>query len=455
LVGEGSAPIGPYSAFQKPSRKLDHSPIALYLARMVLALKARYVFSAASAPIADGMVAIDGEYIKAVGKDLAADAVEELGNVAILPGLVNAHTHLEFSDLARPFGAPGIGFADWIRLVQDYRQNTRPNTIAALQSGLHECTRFGVTAIGEIAQPEGLEALNKYDSLEGTAFLELIAPTADRVPAAVDLAVRCVKRTETEPDLRILNPEPRTLAPEPSHWQIGLSPHAPYSVHSDLLGKIIELSVRSRIPLAMHMAESREELQLLAETNGPLKELLVDLHAYEQGDRAEVSRPLDYLQMLAVAASAMVVHGNYLTRDEIGLLADHAESMAVSYCPRSHEFFGHDRYPLEQMLSADATVCLGTDSRASAPDLDLLAEIRHVARHYPQVGPLHVLQLGTLNGAKALGRSATIGTLEPGKYANLAIVPLPRRKRDGPYQLLFNADEPAVATWFRGKKVFG
>ena len=107
------------------------------------------------------------------------------------------------------------------------------------------------------------------------------------------------------------------------------------------------------------------------------------------------------------------------------------------------------------MLTAGVTVCLGTDSRASSPDLDLLAEIRHVRQHYPELSPGMVLQLGTLHGAKALGRDGEIGSLETGKYANLAIVPLPNRKSTGPYDLLFDSDKPVAATWFRGKRVFG
>jgi len=205
----------------------------------------------------------------------------------------------------------------------------------------------------------------------------------------------------------------------------------------------------------MQLAESPAEIQWLQDGNGPLKDLLKDLGVYDPAAAPQGSRPLDYLQMLAVAGRVLIIHGNYLSHDEIGLLADHAESMAVVYCPRTHQYFGHDRYPLERMLTAGVTVCLGTDSRASSPDLDLLAEIRHVARHFPELSPRVVLQLGTLQGAKALGRDREIGTLEPGKYANLAIVPLPDRESADPYELLFDSDKPVAATWFRGKRVCG
>jgi cytosine/adenosine deaminase-related metal-dependent hydrolase len=409
---------------------------------MVHALKARYVFPVSSDPIASGMVGIQGECIVAVGQHIAADTVEDLGNVAILPGLVNAHTHLEFSNLTNPLGEPGINFADWIRRIIEYRRQTAGRNLRAVENGLQECTRYGVTTIGEIVQPDLSMPLMENQKAEGTAFLELIAPTADRVADAWKCAlcaVGCVKRTE-----------------ELSHgWQIGLSPHAPYTIHPDLMQKIVALSVHRQIPLAMHLAESREEIQWLEEKNGPIKDLMIDLGVYDPAAASTCSRPLDYLEMLAVASRVLIIHGNYLSRDEIGLLADHNDSMAVVFCPRTHDYFGHDRYPLEQMLTAGVTVCLGTDSCASSPNLDLLAEIRRLAQQYPRLSPQIILQLGTLEGAKALCRDGEIGTLQAGKLANLAVVPLPHDEPDDPHELLFDSDMSVSATWFHGKRVFG
>jgi cytosine/adenosine deaminase-related metal-dependent hydrolase len=404
------------------------------------ALKARYVFPIAADPIAEGMVSIQGRRIAAVGKRIQTDTVENLGNAAILPGLVNAHTHLEFSDLAKPLGEPGMGFVDWIRLIRRESLEVRIQTV---KKGLNECVRCGVTTIGEIAQPDLPEPLTARHTADGTAYMEVIAPTAERIAGAMENAQKRINVAECAKHAK------------GTGWQIGLSPHAPYSVHQDLLQKIIELSVRRQVPLAMHLAETREELQLLADGHGPLKELLDDLGAYDPMAIGPNWRPLDYLQSLAVASRVLIIHGNYLSHDEIGLLSDHAETMAVVYCPRAHKYFGHDRYPLEKMLLAGATVCLGTDSRASSPDLDLLAEMRFVARHYPELDPQIILQLGTLQGAVALGREQEIGSLQEGKFANLAIVPLPDRETADPYELLFDSDNPVAATWFRGRRIYG
>ncbi len=426
----------------------------------VHALKARYVYPAAARPIKNGMVGIEGERIAAVGDHVAADTVEDLGNAAILPGLVNVHTHLEFSGLTKPLGKPGINFTDWIRLVDEYRSQIAGTDQNPIEKGLQESARCGVTTIGEIAQADWPGSSILHHAADGTAFFELLAPTEERVKDAWESVKRLLSNSE-DSGFRVQGsgfvfnsiPESQAADPKPLNWRFGLSPHAPYSVHERLLEKMIELSVRRQIPLAMHLAETREEILWMEECKGPIKDLLMDFGIDDPVTALQCTRPLDYLEMLAVASRVLIIHGNYLSRDEIGLLSDHAETMSAVYCPRTHEYFGHDRYPLERMLRAGVTVCLGTDSRASSPDLDLLAEIRHVARHYPELNPQTVLQLGTLQGAKALGRENEIGSLEPGKFANLAVVPLPDRKSAGPYELLFNSDKPAAATWFRGKKV--
>ncbi len=127
--------------------------------------------------------------------------------------------------------------------------------------------------------------------------------------------------------------------------------------------------------------------------------------------------------------SGMVVHGNYLDDEEIHFVGRQRGRMAVVYCPRTHAWFGLARYPLEKLLAAGANVGLGTNSRASSPDLSLLAEMREVARTFPALGRATILEMGTLGSARALGLDAQVGTLEPGKRANLAVHRLAQRRR--------------------------
>lgn len=380
-------------------------------------LAARYVFPVAGDPIADGAVVVDQGRIAAIGRGIRRGAFQDLGNVALLPGLINAHTHLELSGFARPLGEPGMRLVDWIRTLMAARR-TGGDPAVAVGQGLQESERHGVAALGEIAQPGWTAEPFSGRATQATVFLELIAPTTARRDAALDLARR---------HLDAWHPG--------CGWRAGLGPHAPYTVRRDVFDAVVRIASSQGAPLAFHLAESREELELLRSGTGPLHELLVDLEAWEPGGFEPPSRPLDYLRGLATAARSLVIHGNYLDPEEIEFLGRHAPRMAAVYCPRTHAWFGHAEYPLAKMLVQRVLVALGTDSRASSPDLDLLEEMREAARRHPAVPAETILRMGTLHGAIALGLDRELGTLEPGKSAQMAVVPLSERTAD-PYELL-------------------
>jgi cytosine/adenosine deaminase-related metal-dependent hydrolase len=372
-----------------------------------------------------------------------------LGNVAILPGLVNAHAHLDVSDLPAPLGEPNGGLAPWIRRVMDHRRQWPDAGSRSVALGLAESIRSGVTMLADIAQADWPIEAAADVPLSLTLFRELIAPMADRVPGAIELAeswFRCRPYERCFGNTRTHDTSP------PLQWggvlRRGLSPHAPYTVHPELLRAVVALSAAQRVPLAMHLAESPEELELLSSGTGPLRKLLEELGAWDGGLVRPGTRPLSYLRLLAAAHRALVIHGNYLDGEEIGFLAAHAERMAAVYCPRSHEWFGHRPYPLEKMLAAGAVVALGTDGRGSSPDLSLWAEMRAVARRHPGIPLGRVLEMGTISGAQALG-CEDVGSLAPGKQADLTIVPLPNHDAGGAYELLFESDGP-VASFHRG-----
>ena len=395
----------------------------------------RYLFPVSGKPLRDATITLAGPRIAALGDHCPGVPVRDLGNVAVLPGLVNAHTHLEFSDLAAPLGSPGESLPAWIRRVIAHRRTRAPGQPGGVSQGLMESTRNGTTAIGEIAtgpwpiaaEPKALVAV----------FRELIGLLPEQIgPQLAAAKVHLDEPWASHPDLRG-----------------GLSPHAPYSVHPDLVRGLVKLAGQSSAPLAMHLAESQEELELLAAGTGSFRELLDELQVWSPGAIPRDMRVLDYLRELTAAPRALVIHGNYLAPDEIDFLAAHYDRLSVVYCPRTHAWFGHERYPLAQMLSAGVRVALGTDSRASNPDLSLLEELRFVARHHPQVEPAAVLGLGTLAGARALGVDRDVGTLAAGKLANLTVVPLPEREAGDPHELLFDSSLPACQTWFRGRQL--
>ena len=401
-----------------------------------LALQARYLFPVDGPPVENGVLTISDERIVELGPR-AGSAACDLGNVAILPGLVNAHTHLEFSDLPAPLGQPGMAFTDWIRLVIASRHRA---TLAseAVSAGVRESLQAGTTALGEIATSAWSPALFACASLEAIVFLEAIALLPQHLEA------------------RLAEAEEHVSRPWSQQLQPGLSPHAPYTVHPQLLSALAQRSAAARVPVAFHLAESRDELQLLQSGSGRFVDLLEELGRWDPAAISPGSRPLDYLQQLSGAHRALVIHGNYLDAEEQQFLAGRP-SMSLVYCPRTHAYFGHDRYPLEKLLALGVQMSLGTDSRASNPDLSLWSEIRYLAEHFTGVSPAQILELGTICGACALGQDAHYGSLTPGKLANLAIIKLPDHKALDPYDLLFGGSvrggEPMAGTWFRGAKV--
>lgn len=419
---------------------------------MPLALTARYVFPVAGPPIERGVVTIEGERIVAVGRTAPQGAqVVQLddefnadGGVAILPGLVNAHTHLEFSYLKRPLGEPGMPLPDWIRAVIEHRREREANEghdnpllQSAIDAGAADCLATGTTTMADIfhsRRPHPRYKKLSADCLRFHEFLGLMQPDIDE-------------------QLKIAKYHLR--AGEALHLSdhIGLSPHAPYSTHRELVRSLCDMAKEHRLPVAMHLAESREELELLRRHEGPFRAMLEELGIWNADAIPRETGPFDYLHLLAEADPALVIHGNYLAEDEVDFIGEHAANMAVVYCPRTHAYFQHEPYPLHKMLAAGGNVALGTDSRASNPDLSLLAEMQHAAEHHGDVAPDKILRMGTINGARALGLDGDRGTLQEGKRADLAVVALPSGNPHHPYKFLFEPRCKAVATYVAGERV--
>lgn len=437
---------------------------------LTFAVRARWVIPIASPPIARGVVTIRDGRILGLGRD-AVDCpnanVVDLGDAALLPGLVNAHTHLEFSDLAAPLGTQGIGICDWIPLVVAERRRAGRDSEAAVRAGLRESARFGVTALGEIAQPDWSAAAIESLPLAVNVYLERIGSGPQRIHDLCAAAEQHMQRTPP-PDAR---------------WRPGVSPHAPYSVDRAIVDQLVErLGARlGNLPLAMHVAESREELELLATARGPMRDMLAAFGVWREGAFGGLN-PADFVRALVreprsdapadvagakprrTTAPALVVHGNYLDAESLDLLAASQRPVCVVYCPRTHAFFGHARYPLAELRRRGIAVAIGTDSRASNPDLSVLAELRFVVAEFPDVPAADVLRMGTLSGATALGRERECGSIEVGKAADLAAVRLDAdhlaansfdaAAEPTPHEQVLRSDGDVLATIAAGKAVY-
>jgi len=384
-----------------------------------IAVQARWLLPIDQPPVERGIVTIAAGKIVAVGENLSGRPPRDLGDVALLPGLVNAHTHLEFSLLDKPLGEPGMAFPKWIGKVVEYRRTQAKALMVetdgfqrfrrrAAERGLAELEAGATAAVGEVATPGWPRESFPVAGLHATIFLELLGLDATQQDSLLAMAKSFVT------DLQDMG---RRLRP-------GISPHAPYTVSPDLLRKVCELSAQERFPVAMHLAESLAELELIGSHSGPLVEQLQAMKSWHPGAIPRGIAPRNYLELLATAHRALVIHGNFLSDSDWQFLARHRDRMSVIYCPRTNAYFRHGRYPLAEMLAAGVRVAVGTDSLASNPDLSLLAELRHIVREHPAVPPEEILNLGTLAGAKALGLADRLGSIAPGKEASLVVAKL-------------------------------
>jgi cytosine/adenosine deaminase-related metal-dependent hydrolase len=387
-------------------------------------LTARYVFPVTAPPLPGGLVTVAGDRIAAVEAHGARAADVDLGDVAIIPGLVNAHTHLDLTG-ARGKAPPTPDFTRWLRQVIDYRvRQLRQKVEGDIRDGIAECLRFGTTLIGDIAHEGQSAELLVSAPLRSVVFRELIGLSAERAATA----------WEGFKWWRAAFPDSPTCKP-------GVSPHAPYSARECLF----VMAGLSGLPVATHLAEAEAETELLANHDGPFVPFLQGVNAWDpEGLVPDANR---IILVGVKARRALYAHCNYLPAD-----TPIPTRGTVVYCPRTHAAFGHPPHPFRDILARGVRVALGTDSLASNPDLDLLAEARFVHACHPDVPGPTLLRMATLSGAEALRFAGATGSLEPGKSADLAIVALPPNDAADPHELLFNSDRPVIATYFRGKR---
>lgn len=410
---------------------------------------ARWVFPVEGEPIADGLVEITDGRLTRVGPR-EGDIVDlDLGNAAILPGLVNAHTHLELETIpwTRPVPEPQVAWL-W-RVIASRRERPPEAARAAVEANIARSLASGTTTIADITT-NGLSWPALFRSpLRGTVFSELIGLRRERgLQTSRDAWEWLAEATRAAGSASSL---------EPGRMRLGLSPHAPYST----AGWLYQRAAESRLPLSTHLAEMPEEREFLATRRGPLRTFLEDLGAWDPEWQPLGDRPADYVRRGPLRQSDwLIAHGNYFTPEDflqfLPSAAGGGQRVAIAYCPRTHARFGHAPHPFRELLERGATVCLGTDSLGSTPTLSILDEMRFVSRQVaPDVGGRTLLLMATLLGAWALRRETEVGSLATGKAADLAIVGLPDREESDPHRLILDSDLPVAATMIGGRFVFG
>lgn len=368
---------------------------------MARILSADWVLPVSGPPIADGAVAIGGDgRIEAVGRAADLGRGERFEGCAIIPGFVNAHSHLEYATYAG-FG-DGLSFAPWIGLhVQRKGRLDLEAMTDVARLGAADCLRSGITTVGDASFSGAAAAACDELGLRAVVYLEVFGgpealatmfwPNRERVAGAFSDRVRP-----------------------------GVSPHAPYTVRVELYAACLDLG----LPVATHLSESADEAAYLRDGSGAwsaLSHLLVPPIG-TSGIRALAERGL--LDSRVLAAHCVTVDGQ-----EIALLAEN--DVAVAHCPRSNAMLGCGTAPLEALRAAGVRVSIATDSPASTPSFDMFEEMRaalYAARAREldpgALSPADALELATLGGARALRLEGETGSIEPGKQADLAIVEL-------------------------------
>jgi len=403
-------------------------------------LAARWVLPVVAPAIERGAVLLSGEgRIVAVGPDAAVprppDALaEEYADGILLPGLVNAHTHLELTGLdGYP---PDPDFAAWIRRVRTLKAERSADTfLEAARAGLAECYASGVTTIADTGDSGAVIRAMAEQGASGIVYQEVFGPHPDQCAeslAGLQLRVAELGRFAT------------------GRLRIGVSPHAPYTVSGPLFRSVARWAKAERMPIAVHIAESAAETELLAHGIGAFAEAW-------RGRQIPLPVPLGRTPVAwlgdheVLSPETLCIHAVRTDSADRALLA--REGCSVAHCPLSNAAHGHGHARLSALLEAGLRIGLGTDSVMSVGRLDLLAEAR-AARMLAQLTADAALRLCTIEGARALGIPHEVGTLEPGKWGDCVVIQCGARAVAPEDQVLASGLQDVRATLLGGRDVY-
>jgi aminodeoxyfutalosine deaminase len=384
-------------------------------------LRARIVLPISRPPIADGAVLISENRVAAVGRwhDLSHSAtapVTDLGQVILLPGLVNAHCHLDYTDMG---GQPAPKqFPDWIKgLLARKAAASYADYAQSWLRGAAMLLRNGVTTVGDIeAVPELLPDVWSSTPLRVASFLEMTGVQSRRDPGAI-----------------VQEAAAKITSLRPVRGFVGLSPHAVYSTTPALLRATANLAALQNWRTTMHVAESIDELEMCLHRRGLLFDWLKNQR--DMSDCGNVTPVQQVRRCGLLGENFLAIHANCLDAADIAALAESRSH--VVHCPRSHAYFQHAPFPYKELAAAGVNVCLGTDSLASIlpprrgkAELNMFAEMRAFAASHPDVAPDNIVRMATERGARALGMQQRVGGIFQGGAADLTAIPFAGKAAD-------------------------
>jgi cytosine/adenosine deaminase-related metal-dependent hydrolase len=390
--------------------------LAQSLGQDAFLLRGRVVWPVTRPPLADGAVLVSHGRVAQIDQWSKFDShmrnrTIDLREVILLPGLVNAHCHLDYTNLAGEFGPPSV-FTDWLKLITTAKSFwTYSDYAESWITGARMLARTGTTMVADIeAVPELLPDVWSATPLRVWSFLEMTGIRSRRAPETI--LQEAIAHIDSLPSGRC---------------RLALSPHAPYSTLPELLRLSAATAKEREWPLTTHVAESAEEYEMFSDARGAMFDWL-QRSGRDVSDCGHGSPVMHLESCGCLAPNLLAVHANYLGRSDVSRLARHG--VHVVHCPRSHAFFRHAEFPLKRLRRAGVNICLGTDSLASVEkprrqsvELSLFEEMRILAARSSGLSSQSILRMATVNGAKALGLAGRAGEICPGAWADLIAIP--------------------------------
>ena len=362
-------------------------------------------------PIRDAWIRTERGRIVAFGPtrpgDFTAPDEVDLGNVAVLPGLTNAHTHLELSWM-RGRIADARAFPDWIRSLMELSSSAAPSSeerARAIRPAIAEARGCGTALVGDISNTLATSTALAAGGMAAVVFYELIGFQADDADRIISSALDVVSKLPPSAEVR------HTIAP-----------HAPYSVSPALFGRIrVALKQEPFARSSLHLGESEAEIEFLRDGTGAYRTLLDDIGKWDSSWVPPRCGPVEYIDRMGFLDDRLlVVHGVHFRTDDLERIVSKGATLVT--CPRGNIMTGAGAPPIGEFFESGARVAVGTDSLASVPDLNMFSELAEMRRLAPEVPARRLLEAATINGARALGFESEFGTIDAGKRDALIAV---------------------------------
>ena len=408
-------------------------------------IRSRCLLPVDAPPIFDGGMIMESGLIRDIGpwqhiRQLYSGNALDLGETVVMPGLINAHCHLEYTQMAEQLDPPA-SFTQWIRQMIELKKSWSGDTFQrSWQTGYNQATTSGTTTIADnLSQPIHFSSEQLGKGARLLPFFEWIQlegqPWNHEKQHEIE---RLTKQTD-----QLIN------------LTSGLAPHAPYTTTPELWRFIQSHEDLSKRPISVHLAESREEMDLFQNHSGPMHDWFASMGHLPNWGTGSPVQVLD--KEGAIRKGTMIVHANGLNKSDLETIAN--RGAGIIHCPRSHQFFQHPPFQWDQCVAHGIPVALGTDSLASIrcdhhpQSLSMFHEMRILTDQFPAISPKEAIRMATLTAAEVLGLNHSIGSLTPGKQADWICLPWRGSERDIHEDILAIVAPPTKVV-IGGKKVF-